>query len=347
MTLVQKTSAPILKRRNPRLLRDDPPQPRDIDIVRSVYQYRAMSRDQIEKLYFGPNSPFYKASKYSRKQPYPEKIGATSERDTGCKRRLRWLYDRGYLFRDDQPQRITEGRKPLVYFLDTAGARLLAEFDEVDLASIDWHKRENDVSWLFLNHLLATNDVRLAVTLAARQHGYQITSWLDDRSLRRDRREYVSVQVAYRDGQGRDRIREEKVAFVPDGYFTIEAEGKMLHYFLETDMGTVTGISQREGRRDFSRKVKAYMAYRASGKFKERYGADTFRVLTVTTSEQRMANLVQATHKAQGKFTFFFSTFERIKGGDLLTDLLWNQPGTDEQKRLILPQPEPSRLQIP
>jgi hypothetical protein len=286
-------------------------QERDKAIVRAVYQHRALTRAQIERLFWG--------------QPGPEP-------NTRCQLRLQRLYQHGYLDRDDQPQKITEGRKPLVYFLDEAGAALLAELDDVGREQIDWHKRENDVSWLFLNHLLRVNDVRLSLTLSAHEHNWTIRPWLDDQALRRDKRDYVPVQIEGKDG----RRRVEKVAFVPDGYAVLDAAGEEpFHYFLEIDLGTVTGRSAREGRRDWSRKVKAYLGYRVLGLFKTKYGGERFRVLTVTTSEARLRNLIQATEQAKGTFSFAFTTFDRFQGADPLTDQIWSFPGRQERAALI------------
>jgi len=83
----------------------------------------------------------------------------------------------------------------------------------------------------------------------------------------------------------------------------------------------------------WARKVKTYLAYRLSGKFATRYGADQFRVLTVTTSEARLKNLVQATEAAGGRMMFYFSTFDRLGEGNVLTDEVWNQPLVSTRRR--------------
>ena len=48
---------------------------------------------------------------------FPTKAGRTH-----CQMRLKLLFHHGYLFRDEQPTRLTEGRRLLVYFLDQKGA---------------------------------------------------------------------------------------------------------------------------------------------------------------------------------------------------------------------------------
>jgi predicted transcriptional regulator len=67
---------------------------RDIEIIQAVYAYRALTTDHIETLLFSPST-------HSR-----------------CLFRLKNLYHHGFLLRTEQPQSLTEGRKPFVYWLD-------------------------------------------------------------------------------------------------------------------------------------------------------------------------------------------------------------------------------------
>jgi len=71
---------------------------------------------------------------------------------------------------------------------------------------------------------------------------------------------------------------------IPDAFFGIKATKGRSYFFLEIDMGT-------ESNQRFGRKIVAYRQYRKTRKYTERYGFKSFRVLTVTTSEQRLENL--------------------------------------------------------
>lgn len=112
---------------------------RDRQIIEAVYHCRALTAPQIAALYFS-------------KGEVPSEVNAR------CKHHLRMLYHHGYLFRDEQPSKLSEGRKPLVYFLDQRGAESLASSQE---GKIEWDHRDNNVSFPFLQHLLATNDIRI------------------------------------------------------------------------------------------------------------------------------------------------------------------------------------------
>src|SRR5690349_4276988 len=72
---------------------------RDAAILAAVYQYRALTTPQIEYLFFTTEEPKRKREKISPR----------------CQHRLQLLYHHGYLYRDEQPQKLSEGRLPYVY----------------------------------------------------------------------------------------------------------------------------------------------------------------------------------------------------------------------------------------
>jgi hypothetical protein len=268
---------------------------RDLAVIQAVYEYRALTSAQIEELLFG----------------------GQKGKETRCRKRLRRLYDHGYLWRDEQPTKLSQGRAPLVYRLDTKGADLLTDLWGQERDALDWHPREKTISDPFMNHLLRTNDVRVAITRAAAKNGFRIEEWRDDRTLRS---RHWKDEVVIKDKQG----REEKTAIVPDGYFVLRTVEYDFHYFLEVDLRTVVGQASRWGRRDWNRKVKAYLAYYDSGQYQERYGAETGRVLTVTTGEWRLKNLKKITEDAGGRKRFWFTTFERLNTDSVLTKPIWH-----------------------
>jgi hypothetical protein len=287
---------------------------RDRDVVVAVYDYRVMTTNQIEALFFAARNGGSK----SAKSPY----------NSRCRLRLQALYHAGYLQRDEQPQKLSEGRKPLLYFLDVKGAELVAQTKDVPIEELDWNPKTHQVSPFTIEHLLATNDVRVTIQLSVRTHGLAVTCWVDDSSLRRQgTKDYVLIRT--KEGS------QQKVAIVPDGYFVLETEKHKYHQFLEVDMGTTTGIYAKTGKRDWARKVSAYLEYHRSGKYGERYGTQSMRVLTVTTSERRLANLRAVTEHVGGKGRFWFTTFAKVSSADALTDPIWNKAGSAEFHSLI------------
>lgn len=287
---------------------------RDIAIIQAVYEYRALTTTQIQRLLF----------------PVRAKAQSEQGRRVVAQQRLKLLYHNEYLTRDERPTRLSEGRQALVYFLDKKGAQLLATYLKIEPTELDWRPRDNvaGAGWLFLDHLLHTNDVRLGLTAAIQASGCRVTRWIDDRSLRRrEMKEYVTLKT--------DVGADEKVAIVPDGFFSLVQGEKVFHHFVEVDLATVVGLSSKSGRRDWARKVRAYLAYHQSGQYKARYGAQEFRVLTVTTGTGRLENLRAITEEAGGKNRFWFTTFEQLADLHLLSEQIWSVAGQHEPLSLV------------
>lgn len=276
--------------------------PRDASILMAVYRYRALTTPQIERLFF---------SDFGNK-------GNVSKPNTRCQYRLQLLYQHGYLIRDEQPQKLTEGRKPFVYWLDSKGGQVVEEL--LDGEELDWNPRAHTTSNLFLEHLLATNDVRVAIAIAARKHNFSVAAWLDDRTLKR---QHMTDIVTIKGPQG----GTQRAAVVPDGYFVLDTNQHLYHHFLEIDLRTVTGIATPWGRRDWARKVSTYLEYYRSGNYQERYKTQGLRILTVTTGEKRLTNLKTITEDVGGKARFWFTTFERVRASDVLLDPIWQKAG--------------------
>ena len=279
---------------------------RDLEIIRAVYEYRALTTPQVHALLFA--NP------------------AGSQRVTmvQCQHRLKLLYHHGYLYRDEQPTKLSEGRQPLVYFLDKAGAQLLAGYWHLEVGELDWRPRDNasGVGYLFLDHLLKTNDVRITLVRAAAQAGCIIETWLDDKRLRsRQMRDYVLLASTQK--------KEQRVAIVPDGYFCLTCGQSQIHHFLEIDLRTTIGRSSRDDTRDWARKIQGYIVYHKHGQYERRYHAQSFRVLTVTTGARRLANLKAITEQVGGRSRFWFTTFTDLQTDpdSVAADLANRRPG--------------------
>lgn len=282
---------------------------RDIEIINACYEYRALTSAQIHTLIF------------ARDQVSQQR----------CHHRLKLLFHHGYLHRDEQPTRLSEGRRPLIYFLDRKGAQLLAGYLSISLAELDWDPKDTvaGTSHLFIDHLLKTNDVRIAISLAAQKENVTIEQWIDDKTLRsRQMKDYVTLADA--------KQHDRKVAIVPDGYFHLTVGDRQSHHFVETDMCTVVGLSTKSGRRDWAKKVRSYLAYHGSGQFQARYHTSSFRVLTVTTGQRRLANLKKITEEAGGKSRFWFTTFEQLTSDTVLSQPIWQIAGREGEYSLVL-----------
>jgi len=266
---------------------------RDVQVILAVYDYRALQRDQIERLFF------------------PSKNTAND--------RLSRLYQHRFLERRWLKIAYGEGMGQAIYLLAERGADVVAEQLGIDRGAVDWKEGRNKVGSPFLEHALMVNDVRIAFNLAAQQAGYTIDKWIKEDELKAAK-EYVYLTTA----SGARR----KVAVIPDAYFVLNLGDKRAHFFLEVDRAT-------EANKRWGFKVQAYKAYTESGRYTERYGTRSLRVLTVTTGEKRLVNLKRATEEAGGGQMFWFSTFEEAKPDKILRTPIWRVATRDDHLGLI------------
>jgi len=298
--------------------------PRDMAIIEAVYSFRALTIPQIGTLLFPGSVDF---------QPNTKNPG--SGKTNRCRHRLKLLYHHGFLYRDELPIPLAHGRRPLIYFLDKRGKETLCAHYGLDPKAIDWQPCMNNVGHAFLEHLLKTNDVRVAFTVAARRQNHKVTKWLDDRSLRQQQhRDYVWVS-------GPQGGKPRRVAIVPDGYVQLQVDNDDFHFLLEADRRTVVGQYTRWGGKDWTRKVRAYIAYfspPAPGQlslYAQRFGTPHLRVLTVTTGPTRLANLKRITEQAGGRKRFWFTTFEQVSAETILHKPIWQKAVVSGQFSLV------------
>lgn len=288
---------------------------RDLEIVKAVYLYRALTTPQVELLLFPPLTP-----------------GAPVGRKTKCRERLQKLFHHGYLWRGEIPTVWTEGKKPFVYRIDKRALEWLPNLLGLEPEEIDWKPSERTVSDSGLNHLLKTNDVRIALTVGVEPAGFRISQWVDERQLKRN---HADEKVMITDPQG----QVKPAVVIPDGFFTLlnRQTKKTAYHFLEVDLKTETVQTDNTTYRDWTRKVKAYIAYYNSNLFTRRYQAKNFRVLTVTASQRRLHNLKKKTEEAGGQKLFWFTTFDQLTAETAYTAPIWSVASLEDPLSLVYP----------
>lgn len=238
-----------------------------------------------------------------------------------CLHRLKILFHAGYVRRTEQAQTLSDGRKPLVYSLDGPGARYVADLTKKTVKELKWDHLGLEVGSLFLDHLLLTNDIRIAVMLAASGQEHSLLEWQDENTLRRvHQNEKITIY--------NDKKEQQEVVLIPDGYFVVKVtknveQPREYHQFLEIDRATSTIQGSDIGGRDWARKVQAYIAYHNSKGYIERYHTTSMRVLTITTTEARMVHLKEVTEKAGGRNRFWFTTFDKISADTIFFAPIW------------------------
>ena len=270
---------------------------RDIEILKTGGALRFVSGEQIERLIFT------KGEKGER-------------RSTRSPARLRKMFDNGLLGRVRWPfHSIT---LPMVYYLEKDGADFLAlrlgvEKEKVRTLTKTEKRPTISRSLLFLAHTLAINDFRVDVTLACERNWFGLLKWSNEYELGREH-----VEIEYKGGRRRQTVQ-------PDGYFVINDGEREAHFFLEMDMETTP--SKR-----WAPKVLALYEYRFRGKYTERFGTKSLRVLCVTPSESRKKLLVKWTKDAipvRWQPLFWFTTQDQVNVETVLTEPIWEVVGED------------------
>ena len=282
-------------RRRPRYHRAASPPPlrltdRDKRIIRAVHDFRVLRQDQIQTLFFG-------------------------SRQT-AQFRLAKLYHNGYLERRLLPVVGGAASSPTLYILDERGAAVLRSEFGIDVRP---PKKDKRLGVKYLEHTTDINTVRVAVTVAARDHGYTLQVWHDDQTLSAD-----CVRVEIPTAKGRSR----RVSLIPDSYFVLAVPRGRTHFFVELDRGSM------EVRR-FKKKILAYLYYYQSGGYEKRYHTKSLRVLTVTTTPTRLGRLKEATEAAGGHEPFYFSTLEQVSPQSVLQEPIWRVSGIDGLHTLV------------
>ena len=283
--------------------------PRDARILRWVHQMRFLSREQIQKLEFGPNGERY------------------------CRDRLRWLFDAGYLDRRRLDLRTGFGANMPVYCLEQRGAECIALDQKMDPCELGWKPRDNRVDLHFMEHTLAVNDFWIDVVLATRNGEGELELWLDERTLKsKTMRDFVY-----------DSKLGKRIAIIPDGYFCIRLPDERRACFaLELDRGTLE-------RKRWKTRVRAYRKYMRSGQYRKRYGTSSLRVLTVVQaarraiSEEDRVRLIRQRVEAIRKWAmdergggfFWFAAQPDITPDTLLSAQIWRIAGSDGDHVLI------------
>lgn len=166
------------------------------------------------------------------------------------------------------------------------------------------------LSWKFLDHLLAVNDVRVAVTLEAQFKGWPLVEWRDESTFRA-----APDRVEVTNSQG----KKVGKPVLPDSYFCLQVPLGTARFFLELDRGT-------EPHHKFKPQIQIYQEYIESGLYQRRFHAQGVRILVVTSTQTRLENLKTTTAQVVGPHpNFWFTTQDQITGESVLTTPIWQR----------------------
>ncbi len=285
---------------------------RDLSIVRQVCRHRFLRSTHLQALVGGGQ---------------------------GLLRRLAALYHHGYL---DRPREQIEfyqnaGSKPMVYALGNQGADLLAAHDGLPRGKVNWTAKNHALGPLFLEHTLLIAEVMVALELACRNRGnvrLLPAETLVARAPEATRKRLKPLQWAVN-----CRYQEETTSLgvVPDAIFGLQyldqPEGRnTAYFFLEADRATMPIFRKGVRQTSFFRKLVAYHETWKQAVHTTVYGIKNFRVLTVTSSPERVENLIKANralNAGKGSKLFLFTDEASLRAAPDLLALDWKN-GQDE-----------------
>ena len=229
-----------------------------------------------------------------------------------CNVRLKKLQGNRFLNRLSRPASSVVAQA--VYGLDKLGADVVAAAREIDRRKVKWTPANNNVEWLFMNHTIGISEFKvcLDLELAGRSEKLLFYQRGDRSHLKR-----ISVPSS----------KKKYLVVAPDAFFGIHVTCGKYIFFVEVDLGTET-LSR------FAEKITAYKQYWKSKKYEKDYGFKFFRVLTVTDSINRQANLIQATGEAGGRRMFLFTNFEAIHNVGIL-EPIWLSPASTDALSIL------------
>jgi hypothetical protein len=291
--------------RRPRFRRAQPPAFRltdgDVAIIRLVAQHRFLRSTHIAEL-----------------------LGRSVDRTND---RLSRLFHAGYV---DRPRaqleyHPTNGSSPMVYALGDLGAQLLTERDRAASRSREWSRMNCKAGRPFIDHQLEITDFYASLQRATQDrcgvsliHPVELIAAFPEHT--RNARNPLSLRVALP-----DRGAEYEIGLIPDFAFGLRfTDGSRRCFLVEIDRGTMP-VSRSDLRQtSFARKMHAYLSAHAAKQHETRFGWKAFRVLTVTTDDQRMRSMQEALIQLQvptspGPTLFLFAGRSALHISDPLT----------------------------
>lgn len=239
-------------------------------------------------------------------------------------RRILKLLERGYLARIILPN------EKHIYTIGRAAVPALVEQGIAPKEMIDFRMRHHELKELFLRHILLVVEIHATLELATRNSHIKLVAWKEGQEL------FDSVKL-------KEQGKERKLPVRPDGFFTLEDTTRppgqnRVHFFLEADRSTTTHTR-------FQEKLKAYWQYFQTSGHEKKYGIKTFRVVTVTLTEERAANLCKAAEEVlpqQAKKFYLFSSLHHVslsKPLSILEDIFITPRDHEAQRYSLVPKP--------
>lgn len=250
---------------------------RDAEIFLALHKYRFLTTEHIQVL-------------------------TQTESKWSMNKRLRLLYDHKYLDRPKAQRAIFShaAKRPTVHALGNEGARLLSQRYNIPMpSSVYWTEKNRRVREKFIEHTLGISDFMVAMEDACRVAG-NVRIIDPDQILVQSPTQTKHAKYPFRwKTQIRADSRLHDIAIVPDYVFGLEyldkPDGKnKAFFFVEVDRGTMPIVRRDIQQTSFLRKMQSYSDTWRRKLALRRFGIKSFRVLTLTTSDDRIKTMTEA-----------------------------------------------------
>jgi hypothetical protein len=298
--------------RRPRFRRAAAPPPfrltdDDIEIIRHIARHRFLRSTHIAVL-----------------------VGRSLDRTND---RLLRLFHAGYVDRPRaQLDRFpTSGTAPMLYALADRGARLLRQRDDLPSATVEWSRKNRKVQRPFIDHQIEIVDFQIALQRTVSTRADVRLFFEGETSAAASRRQGRETRPPFALSA---RIEQNgtvrSVSAVPDSVFALQfADGTRHNYTVEIDRGTMPVFRSDPEQTSIARKMRVYLAAHTAKQHQREFGWTNFRVLFVTTNQERIETMIDASRQSQarrhgvGVSLFWFSTFAEIKEAADFLSLEW------------------------
>ena len=252
------------------------------------------------------------------------------------------LYHAGYL---DRPKAqinyfASSGSSPIVYALGNKGAALHARMRNAAPALTDWTDKNRSLTRPYIEHALLVADIMIG--LEPQVHSRADLQLVRDGELRAALPPVwwqasmpwtLDARIA-QDG------KHQTLSVAPDAVFALHfpASDRRSNFFLEADRATMPIERRSLSQTSFKNKLSVYLAAHRADQHLQRFGFRNFRVLTVTTSPERLRSIlavVTAITNGQGSGMFLFTDLATLKLHADLLSLPWHS--TKGHIRIDLP----------
>jgi hypothetical protein len=250
-------------------------------------------------------------------------------------RRLQLLYHHGFL---ERPRAQLDyyhegGSHHIVYGLGTKGAAIIQRELAPGFHRVRRGENNRSVGRVFLEHALLVSDMMVTIEFACRQSGRIRFLSQEELLSQRDRRQPFrwKVNVSSR----------LKLGVIPDGLFGLEFPDRnngsaRAVFFLEADRGTMPVTRRDPSQTSFYRKMLSYEATWSQSIHRIRFGFHRFRVLTVTTSAERVQTLAMACSQLKrGQGLFLFADRTILEKPEQILSSVWQTAKTGQTGSLL------------